>query len=154
MALVFVSSATALQIHTVISLGLATVICGVAVKVGDDSTRRIAVAFFLNWLGSLLAYRADAYNIELEILALDVAALIYFVWVSMRWRRLWTVLASAFVAITVGSHVATMIDLRVTIDTFNVSVAIWSYAILACIAFGAWTSWRERRQSRTTEDRP
>ena len=143
-----------MQIHTVISFGLATVICGVAAKVGDDSARRIAVAFFLNWLGSLLAYRADAYNTEWQILALDVVTLIYFAWVSIRWRRLWTVIASAFVAITVASHVATMIDLRVTIDTFNVSVAIWSYGVLVCIAFGTWASWRERRPRRVAGGRP
>lgn len=143
-----------MQIHTVISFGLATAVCGVAAKFGDDSARRVAVAFFLNWLGSLLAYSANAYTTEWEILALDVATLIYFAWVSIRWRRLWTVVASAFVAIIVASHVATMIDLRVTIDTFNVSVAIWSYGVLACIAFGTWASWRERHRSPVADGRP
>lgn len=143
-----------MQIHTLISFGLATAVCGVAAKVGDDSARRVAVVFFLNWLGSLLVYSANAYATEWEILALDIATLIYFVWVSIRWRRLWTVVASAFVAIIVASHVATMIDLRVTIDTFNVSVAIWSYGVLACIAFGTWTSWRERRRLDVAEGRP
>lgn len=143
-----------MQIHTLISFGLATAVCGVAAKVGDDSARRVAVVFFLNWLGSLLVYSANAYATEWEILALDIATLIYFAWVSIRWRRLWTVVASAFVAIIVASHVATMIDLRVTIDTFNVSVAIWSYGVLACIAFGAWTSWRERRRLDVAEGRP
>lgn len=142
-----------MQIHTVISFGLATMVCGVAAKVGDDSARRIAIAFFLNWLGSLLAYRADAYSTEWEILALDVAALIYFAWVSIRWRRLWTVVATAFMAIIVASHVATMIDLRVTIDTFNVSVAIWSYGILVCIAFGTWAGWRQRRPLDAIDER-
>lgn len=143
-----------MQIHTAISFGLATAVCGVAAKFGDDSARRVAVAFFLNWLGSLLAYSANAYTTEWEILALDVATLIYFAWVSIRWRRLWTVVASAFVAIIVASHVATMIDLRVTIDTFNVSVAIWSYGVLACIAFGTWTSWRERHRPPVADGRP
>jgi hypothetical protein len=143
-----------LQVHTLISFGLATAVCGVAAKVGDDSARRVAVVFFLNWLGSLLVYSANAYTTEWEILALDTATLAYFAWVSIRWRRLWTVVASAFMAIIVASHVATMIDLRVTIDTFNVSVAIWSYGVLGCIAFGTWTSWRERHRSPIADGRP
>jgi hypothetical protein len=149
-----VSSAAVVQIHTLISLGLAAAVCGAAVKFGDDSARRIGGSFLLAWLGSLLAYRANAYSTEWEILAIDVALLIYFAWVSIRWRRLWTLPASAFMAIIVASHVATMIDLRVTIDTFNVSVAIWSYGILACIAFGTGAGWRERRRLNAAEERP
>lgn len=135
-----------MQLHTLISLGLATAVCGVAVRFGDHSARRIGAAFFANWVGSLLVYRINDYHTDLEMLAIDLATLIFFVWVSMRWRRIWTLVASAFMAIIVASHVATMIDLRVMINTFNLGMAIWSYGILLCIAFGTWAGWRESRR--------
>jgi len=128
-----------------ISLGLAVATTGVALKFGDFSARRMASAFLGDWLGSLLLVDVqDVYNTGLAMLSLDGATLAYFVWISLRSRRLWTAVASAFMAIIVGSHVATMIDLRVTIHTFRLSMAIWSYGILLCLAFGTWAAWRRR----------
>ena len=60
-------------------------------------------------------------------------------------RRIWTIIASAFLAIIVASQVAVVIDLRVTLGTLLISMAMWSYGVLACIAFGTWASWRARR---------
>ena len=142
-----------MQLHTLISLGLATVVCGAAVRFGDHSARWNGAAFFASWVGSLLVYRINDYHTDLEMLAIDLATLIFFVWVSMRWRRIWTLVASAFMAIIVASHVATMIDLRVMINTFNLSMAIWSYGILLCLAFGTWAGWRERRRAAASQDR-
>jgi hypothetical protein len=135
-----------LQTHTLISLLLAIAICGVAIWRGDYSARRIGAAQLICWVGSLLVYRRDAYNADLGMLAIDIMTLIYFAWVSMRSRRIWTVVVSAFQAIIVASHIATIIDLRVTMGTFFMSMAVWSYGNLLCIAFGTWAGWRERRR--------
>jgi hypothetical protein len=139
-----VSSATALQIHTIISLILAILVCGLAMWRGDRSARWIGAAFLADWLGSLLVHRQQAQSADYGVLAIDIAALAAFIWISMRTRRLWTIVASAFMAIIVASHVAVMIDLRVTINTLKASMAIWSYGVLACIAFGTWTAERPR----------
>lgn len=143
-----------MQLHTLISLGVAVAVAGAAVKFGDYSARRIGAAVLVAWLGSQLLDSSNAYKTDLAMLALDAATLVYFVWISIRSRRLWTVIASAFMAIIVASHVATTIDLRVTIDTFKVSMAIWSYGILLCLVFGTWAGWRERRRSAASQDRP
>ncbi len=137
----------ALQIHTLFSLGLATVVCGAAIGFGDYSARRIGLAAGLAWAGSLLVHGNDAYNVDLAIMAIDTATLVYFGFISIRARRLWTIIASAFQAIVVASHVATTIDLRVTLGTFYMSMAMWSYGILACIAFGTWAGWRANRRA-------
>jgi hypothetical protein len=97
------------------------------------------------WVGSLIVYRRDSVSADYGVLAIDVATLAAFVWISIATRRIWTILASAFVALIVASHIATMIDLRVTLDTLWMSMALWSYGVLACIAFGTWTARRERR---------
>ena len=133
-----------MQIHTLISLILAILICGLAMWRGDQAARWTGAAFLASWLGSQLVHRRDAYNAEFGLLAVDIATLAVFIWISMRTRRLWTVVVSAFAAIVVASHVAVMIDLRVTINTLKASMAIWSYGILVCIAFGTWTARRGR----------
>ncbi|EJL33694.1 hypothetical protein PMI01_01999 [Caulobacter sp. AP07] len=143
-----------MQLHTLISLGVAVAVAGAAVKFGDYSARRIGAAVLVAWLGSQLLDSSNAYKTDLAMLALDAATLVYFIWISIRSRRLWTVIASAFMAIIVASHVATAIDLRVTIDTFKVSMAIWSYGILLCLVFGTWAGWRERRRAAASQDRP
>lgn len=137
-----VSGATALQIHTIISLILAILVCGLAMWRGDRSARWIGAAFLADWLGSLLVHRQQVQSADYGVLAIDIAALAAFIWISMRTRRLWTIVASAFMAIIVASHVAVMIDLRVTINTLKASMAIWSYGVLACIAFGTWAGGR------------
>jgi hypothetical protein len=130
------------QIHTIISLILAVLVCGLAMWRGDRSARWIGAAFLADWLGSLLVHRQQVQSADYGVLAIDIAALAAFIWISMRTRRLWTIVASAFMAIIVASHVAVMIDLRVTINTLKASMAIWSYGVLACIAFGTWAGGR------------
>ncbi len=124
---------------------MAIVICGMAMWCGDKAARWAGAVCLAGWLGSILVYRVNPYRADYGVLAVDIASLAGFVWISMRMRRIWTVILAAFMAIIVASHVAAMIDLRVTIGTLVVGMAMWSYGVLACIAFGTWAGWRERR---------
>lgn len=144
-----VSSAIVLQLHSIISLSLAILVCGLAMWRGDQPARWTGAAFLASWLGSMAVYQRDPYSADYGILAVDIATLVVFVWISMRTRRIWTLIASAFATIIVASHIATMIDLRLSISTFLVSMAMWSYGVLACIAFGTWAGRRERRRARS-----
>lgn len=127
-----------MQLHTLISFGLAVGTTGLALKYGDQPARRFAVAFLASWAASLAVNTTSIRGPAM--FCIDSATLVYFVWVSLRCRRLWTVAASAFMALIVASHVATAIDFRVAMNTFRLSMALWSYGILACIGFGAWSS--------------
>lgn len=132
-------------LHVYISLSLAILTCGLAIWLGDAAARRIGAAFLISWIASLLVYRNNAQNTDLGVLLVDIATLFFFVWASIKARLIWSVLASAFQLIVVASHLAATIDLRVTIGTFNLSMAMWSYGILLCIAFGTWMGRRDRR---------
>jgi hypothetical protein len=136
-----------LQLHTLISLGVAAGTAGLALKYGDQSARRFGVAFITSWVTSLAVNDTGPLDTGLAMFCIDSATLAYFVWASLRARRIWTVVASAFMALIVASHVATAIDFRVAINTFRLSMALWSYGILACIAFGTWSSRRERSRA-------
>lgn len=128
-----------------ISLGLAVGTCGLAMRYGDRAARRFGAAFLTSWVTSLVAHSQShsTQDTGLAMFCVDAATLAYFVWASLRSRRIWTAVATAFMALIVASHLATAIDLRVTMGTFWMSMALWSYGILACIGFGAWASRRE-----------
>lgn len=133
-----------MQLHTLVSLFIALLICGLAIGRGDKVTRWAGLACLFGWIGSLVIYRRDPSHADYGILAIDTLTLVVFVWISLRSRRIWTAIAAAFMAIIVASHVAIIIDLRVTFGTLLLGMAIWSYGVLACIAFGTWAAWRGR----------
>ncbi|MEJ2817902.1 hypothetical protein [Caulobacter sp. CCG-8] len=137
-----------MQLHTMISLGLAVGTTVFAVKSGDRAARRFGVSFLASWVASLVVSKLHLPGgASLAIFCIDSATLVYFAWASLDARRIWTAVATAFILLIVASHVATAIDFRVTLDTFRLSMALWSYGILACIGFGAWSSRRD--QART-----
>lgn len=144
----FVTGVIVLQLHTFISLVMAILICGVAMWRGDRAARWVGAVCLAGWLGSILVYRGNAYNADYGVLAIDAVSLVAFVWISMRTRRIWTVIVSAITALMVASHISVMIDLRVTLGTLIIGTAMWSYGVLACIAFGTWAGWRESRRQR------
>lgn len=111
---------------------------GFALKYGDRPARRFAVAFLASWTASMAVNGASIRAVAM--FCIDSATLAYFVWASLRCRRIWTLVASAFMTLIVASHVATAIDFRVAINTFRLSMALWSYGILVCIGFGTWSS--------------
>jgi hypothetical protein len=123
-----------------ISLGVAVGTTGLAFKFGDQTARRFGGAFLASWAASLAVSYVSPLGKQPTIFCIDSATLIYFVWASLRSRRIWTMVASAFMTLIVASHVATAIDFRVAINTFKLSMALWSYGILACVGFGTWSS--------------
>jgi ABC-type transport system involved in cytochrome c biogenesis permease subunit len=130
-----------------ISLGLAVGTAGLAIGYGDQAARSFGALFLANWLASLAVDNASTVNTGLGVFCVDGATLVCFIWASLRTRRVWTLVATAFMALIVASHVATAIDFRVTINTFRLSMALWSYGIMACVGFGAWRAWRARRRT-------
>jgi hypothetical protein len=129
-----------LQLHTLISLGLAVGTTVLASKFGDQTARRFGFAFLASWVASLVISKIGFLKVSPAMFCIDSATMVYFVWVSLRSRRIWTLVASAFMTLIVASHVATAIDYRLAINTFKLSMALWSYGILACIGFGTWAS--------------
>ena len=136
-----------MQLHTFISLGVAVGATGCAAKYGDRTARRFSFGMLASWVASLAVDNASTQDTGLAMFCIDSATLAYFAWASLRSRRIWTVVASAFMALIVASHVATAIDFRLAINTFRLSMALWSYGILACVAFGTWSSRLERSRT-------
>lgn len=135
-----------MQFHTIVSLGLATTVATCAAKFGDASARRIGIAFLASWVASLLVDHLRTAHINVVMLAIDATTLVVFIRTSVGSRRMWTVVASAFLAIIVGSHLATLIDFRIQMNTFKFGMAALSYGILLAIVVGTFTGRGARRQ--------
>ncbi len=127
-------------------LFLTLVICGLAFWRGGSSEKRIAVTLLAGWAASLVMFRHNRINPDVGVMIVDAVAALIFIWESIRSRLLWTVAISAFQLVALASHVAVLIDLRVTINTYMMSLAVWSYAILLTLALGVWLHWREMRR--------
>ncbi len=134
------------MLQIIISLGLAVLVCGLALRFGDSPARRIGAAILLAWFASLLVYRNSPRFADIGVMVVDGLVAVFFVWESLRSRRLWTVVIAAFQLLALASHLATVIDHRVTINTYKLSLAVWSYGILVMLAVAVWRHWREQRR--------
>ncbi|MBI1684845.1 hypothetical protein [Caulobacter hibisci] len=128
-------------------LFLALAICGLAFWRGGPSASRIAIVVLGSWAASLVIFRHSRINPDVGLMVVDVLTAVLFMWESVRSRLLWTVAIAAFQLVAVVSHLAALIDLRVTINTYMMSLAVWSYAILLTLALGVWLHWRETRRA-------
>lgn len=135
-----------------VSLGLAMVICGLAIRFGESPTRRVGAVLLTAWIVSLVVYRNSLRFADGGVMLIDGFVALFFIWESLRSRRLWTIVVSAFQVLALASHLATVIDYRVTINTYRLSLAVWSYGILLVLALAVWRDWSARRAAADRDD--
>jgi hypothetical protein len=134
-----------------ISFAVAIAVCGLAIRFGDKPAQRIGMITLGGWIVSLIVFRNSSRFADTGLMLVDGAVAALFVWVSLSSRRLWTVVVAAFQMLGVASHLATVIDHRVTINTYRVSLAVWSYGILLVLAIAVWRHRRALRRERLDE---
>lgn len=132
-------------IQIVLSLGVALVVCGLAIRFGEAPARRVGAVMLTAWICSLIVYRNNPRFADGGVMLIDGLVALFFIWESLRSRRLWTVVVAAFQLLAVASHLATVIDHRVTINTYKLSLAVWSHGILLVLALAVWRDWNARR---------
>jgi len=135
-------------IQALISFAVAIAVCGLAIRFGDKPAQRVGMITLSGWIVSLIVFRNSARFADTGLMLVDGVVAVLFVWVSLSSRRLWTVVVAAFQMLGVASHLATVIDHRVTINTYKVSLAVWSYGILVVLAVAVWRHWRAQRRIR------
>ncbi len=102
-----------------------------------------SVAFVPRWVA-----RAEA--IESGILLVDLACLAAFILLAMRANRFWPIWVSALVGLSVLGHLARWYDgFEISMRVYAMSLAIWSYPMLALIAIGTFN--HHRRAARGPE---
>lgn len=124
---------------------LAVVACALALWRGLWPERGAAVVILAGWLISAQVQSSQTLDPEWAVFWVDLAVLTFFVGLLARSGRLWLAAASAFQLLAVGSHLAMLIDHRVTMNTYLMALSIWSLAILAALLVGALTARRGGR---------
>jgi hypothetical protein len=129
---------------------LMAAVCLFAAWPGARPQRWAAAVVLVAWMGSAaLQDRDDLINPQYAIFALDVVAAAVFVTMALAWRRGWLMAMAAFQLLTTATHVAVMIDLRIWVYAYLTAYLVWSYALLAALAWGGRLAWRERGGARS-----
>jgi hypothetical protein len=87
-------------------------------------------------------------EVELSVLAVDVAVLLAFVTLALKSERYWPIWIAALQLIGVLAHIAKLADPSMMRTGYAFIMAFWSYPMLALIAIGTW---RHHRTTRTTK---
>ncbi len=128
------------SISTAVGITAAFAACGTALFRGGAPERAAGARYCLAWLVSPHVQVADPQEPEWGVLAVDVAVALGFLAI-LSWRpRLWLAAALAFQLLAVATHVAMLVDRRITMNTYLIGLAMWSIGALIAIFVGAITA--------------
>ncbi len=120
--------------------------CGLAFSSGATAARVTAVVTAVGWIASsALQNRADLISPQYATFALDLILFGLFVWIALRWKQGWSMAVASLQLLTLLTHVAIMIDLRIAARAYATAYLAWSHLLLVAVAWGGWAAWRERR---------
>ena len=120
---------------------LLLVCCGYALLRGG-APERIGAAIYAVGTGLTVLARGEAAirygSVEVGALIVDVAALIAFLVLALRARRLWPLWMTAFQAISSAGHIAKLADPEMIRWAYAFLLGIWSYPMLLLLAIGTY----------------
>lgn len=131
---------------------VAICVCGFAMYRGAVPTRIAGGVFLSAWLVTPLIRIADPSQVEWFVFAIDVVVLSVFLALTLKFRRFWLVGASAFQLLAASTHLAMLVDFRVTLNSYVMALGLWSLAVLGSILAGAFS--RQAAQEREASGRP
>lgn len=116
--------------------------CGFALWKGDKPEQAGSMVCLISWLATTVAL--TTVTPKYVWLLIDLGVLAAFGVIAWRSSRSWPMFATAFQAIGVGVHFASMLDVEIGEFAYISALAISSYGVLATLAVGTWQGWRER----------
>lgn len=127
----------------------AALVCGLALWRGDRPARLVGLAYGAGFAIALLAFNGRRTDVEVLPFLLDATILAVFVWVSLRWRRVWIAVAAACLLMATVAHAAALMDLRIALNTIIMTQNIWNMGAVFALLWGAvWGSPRPGPLSR------
>jgi len=132
---------------------LLLVCCGYALLRGGAPERIGAAIYAIGTALTVLTYRAWAQRfgaVEVGIMALDLATTVALLVLALRARRWWPLWVTALQAVSTVGHLAKLADPQMIRWAYAFLLGIWSYPILAIIAFGTFN--HQRRLKRFGSD--
>ena len=133
---------------------LALVTCGLALWRGDRPTRLFAVLYLVGWACSLVAHRLPAGRGFMLSFAIDAVAVGLMIWISLRWRRLWIAVASAWQLVATLSHLAAARDIGISLYTYRFAQNLWATGVILILLWAALGRGAPSLQRRPAADGP
>lgn len=135
-----------MPISEIVGLAAMPLVCGFALWRGGGPERRAAIAIAVAWIGSVVV-DVDAWRgVQWGIMAIDVVLLAYLAALTVASRRVWLLFATAIQLLIVATHGAFVIDPAVGNVGFFSAYYLWSWLVLACLAWGAAVAPRPGRR--------
>ena len=126
-----------------IGLVVVVLVCGWALWRGGRDERATAVALVLATVLSPLVQHRNWVDPEYGVLVVDLALLVFLMWLALRSDRYWPMFAAAFHLLGVVTHIAIMVDHGVRAWAYITGLVIWSYLVFAALAVGTWIHRRD-----------
>lgn len=86
---------------------------------------------------------------QYAIFALDILVAVGFTTLALVHRGAWLMALAAFQLLTAATHVGMIVDTRIFVRAYLTAYLVWSYLVVAALAWGAWAGWKERREAGT-----
>jgi hypothetical protein len=131
-----------------IGLVVTTLICLFAAWAGGREQKTVAAIVMIGWIASAAAEDRSFRNPQYVTLALDGLLTVVFATLAVRWRATWLMGLAAFQILTTATHFAMILDPRIWPRASITAYLVWSYAVLACVAWGGVEGLLDRRRSR------
>jgi hypothetical protein len=113
---------------------------------GDEPEKIGAGAYAMGWVASMLVQDdGNLYGVQWSMLAVDIAMLGVLGGLVWKWRRAWSVWATAFQLLVIASHTMMLIDQRPPVSAYYFVINLAAYGLLIAIAVGTFWAWQERR---------
>jgi hypothetical protein len=124
----------------------ALAICGLAFWKGDRPLRLVAVVLIASWALSPLISKGHRHGLDYPVTILDTNVALIFIWISLRWRRIWCAVLAAVTIIVVVIPILASADREIRIYNHWLANTIVSTLQLVVMLVAVWLTVRGRRQ--------
>lgn len=125
----------------------ALVICGVAIWQGDRPLKASALVLVLAWAFTPVLMGRDREILNYPITIIDSCTALILVWISLRWRRVWSAVLAALTILIVVVPFVHLSDPGIHKYNRYAANNILSHFQLVVIAVATWLVIRDRRRA-------
>lgn len=124
---------------------VALVICGTAIWKGDPPLRWAAGAFIIGWMLTPAVSNLGRGDWDMPVAIIDTNVALLIVWVSLRWRRLWSAVLAALMLLLVVARVVAVVDPDVRRYGFLAANNVIVMCQMVVLVVAVWVTLRGRR---------
>lgn len=131
-----------ISLNTYVHYLAAVIVCGLGLWKGDRPLRLVSGVTIISWSITPLFSQWDQQGLNVPQTVTDVITAGAYVWLSLRWRRLWIVVMAALAMLVVLCPFVYLLDPRVHRNSWIAANNILAVFHLLTILVGFWLSHR------------